>query len=389
MDLVDIIIIILFIAMIVRGSEIGFIRQIFATLGFVGGILIGAVITPHLLSHTNNLQTKAVWTILITLGSGLIFLSVGEYVGVVLKHKVLRFKVNRIDAAFGSLLGVITLAATIWLAASILIKLPYQGLQSEIQQSSIVGYLDRTLPPAPNVIARLGHLIAPNGFPQVFVGNEPAPTTPVKLPATGAFQTVVNADAPSVVQVEGLGCGGIVEGSGFVAGTNLVITNAHVVAGVANPYVIDSNGKHAATPIWFDPNLDLAVLRVDGLAGKPLKMDSSSLPRGTQGEVMGYPGGGPLTAAPAAVMEELDATGRNIYNEGSTDREIYEIQANVIPGNSGGPLIEANGYVFGIVFAQSTVYSHVGYALTMSQAVSEFNQAKQQDQVVGTGSCAE
>jgi S1-C subfamily serine protease len=388
-DLVDLVIIILFIAMVVRGSEIGFIRQVFATLGFVGGIFLGAVISPRFLSNTSSEQSKALWTIFIVLLCGLVLLTVGEYVGVYFKRKVIKHKVNKLDAIFGSVLGVITLLATIWLAASVLIKLPYQGLVSEIQQSSIVGLLDKELPAAPDTVARLGRIIAPNGFPQVFVGNEPAPTGPVTLPSSGTFTGVVNADAASVVKVEGLGCGGIVEGSGFVASNGLIITNAHVVAGVTSPYVVDQTGKHTATPIWFDPNLDLSVLKVSGLNETPLKIDTNTSPRGTQGEVMGYPGGGPLTAKPAAIMDEFIATGRNIYNEGSTDRDVYEIQADVIPGNSGGPLINIKGQVIGIVFAQSTVYAHVGYALTMKQVVNEFTQAQQEDQVVGTGTCAE
>jgi S1-C subfamily serine protease len=104
---------------------------------------------------------------------------------------------------------------------------------------------------------------------------------------------------------------------------------------------------------------------------------------------MGYPGGGPFDAGPAAVMDEFVATGRNIYGSGNTDRNVYELQANVIPGNSGGPLVNVSGTVIGIVFAESTTYNHVGYALTTPQVQTEVTHAENRNTTVSTGSCAE
>jgi S1-C subfamily serine protease len=245
------------------------------------------------------------------------------------------------------------------------------------------------LPNAPTVIADLGNLIDPNGFPQVFIGNEPAPRTNINLPSLGSLQHAVNLDKNSVVKIEGQGCGGIVEGSGFDVGSDLVATNAHVVAGIRHPYVQDANGSHNGTVIWFDPNLDFAVLRVPNLAGQSLVLSSSHISHGTPAAVLGYPGGGPLTAGPAAVLDEFTASGRNIYGRGNTERDVYEIQANVIPGNSGGPLVAKDGTVIGVVFAESTAYQHIGYALTTSQVSTEINQAAASDQSVSTGRCAE
>jgi len=130
-------------------------------------------------------------------------------------------------------------------------------------------------------------------------------------------------------------------------------------------------------------------LRVNNLAGGALTIDSGHVSPGTQAAVLGYPGGGPLKAGTAAVLDEFTATGRNIYGSGNTNRDVYEIQADVIPGNSGGPLVTKGGSVIGVVFAESTTYQHVGYALTMAQVTAEINQAVAQGQAIGTGSCAE
>jgi S1-C subfamily serine protease len=105
--------------------------------------------------------------------------------------------------------------------------------------------------------------------------------------------------------------------------------------------------------------------------------------------VLGYPGGGNFNAGPAAVMDQILARGRDIYGQGRTLRSIYEIQAAVVPGNSGGPLIAKDGSVIGVVFAESTTYDHVGYALTTPKVIDEINQAKQNNQPVSTGQCAE
>jgi S1-C subfamily serine protease len=230
-------------------------------------------------------------------------------------------------------------------------------------------------------------LVDPNGFPMVFIGQEPSP--PRANPASPAQvqEAVANAGA-SVVKIQGYGCGGIVSGSGFVVGPGMVATNAHVVAGVSNISISDERGQHAATVVWFDPDLDFAVLRASGLAGAPLAIDSADEPRGTAGAVLGFPGGGPFDAEPATVLDETEAVGRNIYDESTTLRSIYDLQANVEPGNSGGPLVLPNGSVIGVVFAKSITEQGIGYALTAQQIVPEINQAKGRTAAVSVGSCA-
>jgi len=199
----------------------------------------------------------------------------------------------------------------------------------------------------------------------------------------------VQADQHSVVKIEGRGCGGIVEGSGFVAKTGIVLTNAHVVAGVSRPQVVDVNGEYSATVVLFDPNLDLAVLRVDNLKDAPLPIDSNTAPNGTPAAVLGYPGGGDLHIGTARILQSLEAMGRNIYGQGTTTRLVYSVKATVRPGNSGGPLIAKNGNVIGIVFAESTVNDQTGYALAMHAVSAELAQGATRTLAVGTGACAE
>jgi S1-C subfamily serine protease len=263
-----------------------------------------------------------------TLGCALLFLAIGEFVGLKLKHKIHALHADLVDNSFGSLLAAVSILAIAWLGSSILSSVPYPPLQQQIRGSKIISTLNQNLPPAPDIIASISHLINPNDFPQVFTGREPAPPANIGLPSLGRLNDAVAKSKASVVKIEGQGCGGVVDGSGFVVDSELVVTNAHVVAGIDRPYVSDGNGNHRSVPIWFDPDLDLAVLRVQNLAGNPLPFDTDNVPRGAPAAVLGYPGGGAFEARPASILDEFTATGRNIYGHGRTERDVYELRAD-------------------------------------------------------------
>lgn len=387
--LIDLLIIAVIASAIYRGFSSGFVRQGAAVAGFFAGLFLGSWLQPHTVSLAHTPTGRALLVIATTLGCALIGLTVGEYLGLKLKLRLFGRHINKVDNGLGSVLSIVSVLISVWLLASIIIGLPSNEIKTAVRSSKIIAELNRVLPPAPDVIASLGHLIDPNGFPDVFIGNEPVPPGSVNLPSLGSLANAVSADQTSVLRIRGLGCGGIVSGSGFVVSNGLVATNAHVVAGIAQPYVQDARGSHAATVIWFDPNLDFAVLKVNGLTEPPLNVLNGDVPRATPAAVLGYPGGGSFSAASAAVLDEFNAAGRNIYGTGHTLRDVYEIQADIIPGNSGGPLVASNGQVIGVVFAESTSYNHVGYALTTSQVSKEIKQASSRTQAVGTGSCAE
>ncbi|HWB38747.1 MAG TPA: MarP family serine protease [Candidatus Saccharimonadales bacterium] len=387
--IIDLIIIAFVASALYRGHQIGFVRQFFSTVGFFGGLFIGAWLQHYTVNMAHTTAGRSLVTALTTFGCAIILLSIGELVGVRLKGKVMLKRINSVDDWLGSLIAVASLLVSVWLLASIALGLPLGGLQSQIKGSRIISGLNKALPDAPGVIAELGRLVDPNGFPQVFIGNEPTPASNINLPSLGSLQTAVKADENSVVKVVGQGCGGIVEGSGFVISKNLVATNAHVVAGIQHPYIQDGAGSQQGTVIGFDPDLDFAIVRAGNLAGKPLSLDDNVVASGTPAAVMGYPGGGALKANPAAVLAAFDAIGRNIYNQGSVERNVYELHVSVIPGNSGGPLIAKDGRVIGVIFAESTSYKNVGYALSMPQVIHEIHQVKANASAVSAGSCAE
>jgi S1-C subfamily serine protease len=181
-----------------------------------------------------------------------------------------------------------------------------------------------------------------------------------------------------------------VEGSGFVVAPGLVVTNAHVVAGSSNITEYDGVQSEPATPVLFDPNYDLAVLRVPDLTIPPLLLDSQFVGRGTKAVVLGFPGGvSQLNAQPAGVLLRFDPESPNIYDTASTQRQIYELQALVRPGNSGGPLVEPDGEVIGVVFSRDSTNSEIGFALASPGVLQRVRlaEARPAGSSVATGSC--
>jgi S1-C subfamily serine protease len=389
MNYIDGIIIVVLFVSLFRGFELGFVRQAFSTVGFFAGLAIGVLLEPYTVKLAHTQAGQSVIALITTLGLAFLMLTVGEYVGILLKNRLTVKKIDTVDNYLGSGLALISVLVAVWLSAAIVQSTPLPELQKDLKDSTIVSFLNRHGPPAPTVIAGIGNLIDPNGFPKVFSGSEPVPPSDVSLPELGDLQDAVKADAASVVKIEGQGCGGIVEGSGFVVANGMVVTNAHVIAGITTPYVVDSNGTRTAVAVWFNPDLDLAVLRTTKLAGKPLQLNGAEESKGTPAAVLGYPGGGRFSAKPAAILDQFTATGRNIYDEGDVRRDVYEVRAEIIPGNSGGPLIAKDGTVIGVVFAESTTYDKVGYTLTTKAASSDIAKAVARNQKVSTGSCAE
>ena len=391
MNVVDLIIVFFAVGALVRGFSIGLARQAGSTIGFLVGLFAGSWLANLIVGREGTAVTKSLTSLLLVLLGGLLCMTVGEMLALRLKEKLARVDaLNKFDGALGSVMAAATLVFAIWLGTSILVLGPANNFQQSLKGSRILSSLNQRLPPATSLLSSLNKLIDPNGFPEVFSGLEPNPRGTANLPDLGSFNAVVKETAASVVRVQGTGCGGIVEGSGFVVQAGEVTTNAHVIAGVANPKVVDRAGRlYDTRVIWFDPDLDLAVLRVDGLDAKPLNIDTAEQPGGTPAVVIGYPGGGSFDVQPAAVIDHFMAYGRNIYGQGNTVRDVYSVQAKVIPGNSGGPLVGQDGSVLGIVFATSTTYNNVGYALTGHQVAGELATAERSTTVRDTGSCSE
>ena len=165
----------------------------------------------------------------------------------------------------------------------------------------------------------------------------------------------VAAVAGSVVRILGTACGLGVEGSGWVAGDGLVVTNAHVVAGEEDT-VVQVRGVGArldATAVAFDATNDVAVLRVSGLSAPALTLVSDP-PVGAEAAILGFPQNGPYSVRAGRLGQTRAVVSTDAYGNGPVTRQMTTFRGVVRPGNSGGPLVDTAGRVLTTVFAQST-----------------------------------
>ncbi|HUY64014.1 MAG TPA: MarP family serine protease [Acidimicrobiales bacterium] len=391
MNWVDFVLLALVAASGVHGLRLGAAMQVLSFGGFWIGLFIGALLTPPIARHVHGTLSKTVIAAVVVFGMAGLVGGLGRLLGAHSSSALQRLRLGPVDSAFGAAVAVFATLVATWLVASMLVSSRYTTLDAALEGSQIVRAMDSIFPSPPAVFSRVESFLATEGFPVVFTGLPPQTAGPVALPSDAAVRAAVLAAGPSTVQVAGQGCGVIQEGSGFVVAPGYVVTNAHVVAGIPHPLVIDSQGRHGAEAMLFDPELDLAVLRVPGLTDPALHVDAQLVGRGASGAVLGYPGGGPFTYGAAGVEAAFEATGLDIYGRNQTVREVYQLSAQVRPGNSGGPLVEPSGLVVGVVFARSTSDPNVGYALATGQGALQGDIAKGEaqpaNQPVGTGSC--
>ncbi len=387
MNLVDIGIIVVLGLAAAHGVTQGAALQVLSFGGFWIGLVVGAALAPVFARASDSAFAGAFISLVLFLGLALLGGAVGRYLGTHAWSALQRLKLGAADAAMGALVAVVAALAAVWLLAILLTAGPTRNLSRQINRSTIVQALVDRLPPAPSVFSRLQHLISVTPFPRVFEGIEPIPSGPIDVPGNAVVQAAVNRAQRSTVRIFGVGCGGVQTGSGFVIGSGLVMTNAHVIAGIQSPQVQDAAGQHRSTPVLFDSKLDVAVLRTTGLAGRPLPIATNVARRGQGGAVLGYPGGGGFSAGPAAVQRQFSAIGRDIYGGALTRRDVYQLQAAIRQGNSGGPFVRQDGTVLGVIFAASTTDQDIGYALTSKEIAPKITQARASGPV-STGPCS-
>jgi S1-C subfamily serine protease len=367
-----------------RGASL----QLTEYAGFAAGLVAGAMVAPAVASLATSPEWRAVVAVVTLFGLAGVGGGIGLLVGRRIWAAARRGGLGRVDAAAGSVLSVAVVLLAVWFLAYNLVSGPVPAVSRAIRSSAIVRSLEDTLPRPPPLLSQTRGLLDRFGFPQVFADLPPLPAGPVRVAAGQAVRAITDQAAGSTVRIEGHACDAIEEGSGFVVAAGYVVTNAHVVAGVRSP-VVQSAGRAdlAATPVLFDPGLDVAVLRVQGSLGPALPLSDQAQSRGAKGAVLGYPGGGPLVAGGAAVRREISAFGRDIYGRSTVRRDVYELQAVVRPGNSGGPFVLPSGDVAGMVFAASTTDGNVGYALTSGAVRADVERAIGRTAPVSTQGC--
>lgn len=350
MSVIDIVIVVFCLAMAAVGFERGLVGSAVPLAGFIAGIAIGARLAPSLLED----GAESPYAPAVAAAGGVLlglFLAVAlEGVGGHLGDRLRAHPGSRVlDAAGGAvLLAVLGLAAT-WVFGAVALNVTgaeTRELREAVQRSKILVALNDTFPPSGPLLNALRRI-----DPRLSVRG---PSADVPRPDPGIVDDPeVRAAAQSVVRVRGTACGLGVEGSGWIAGRDLVVSNAHVVAGQDDTTVTRADGTELdAEIVHYEPRNDLSVLSVPGLGGTALAIDPAPR-RGTSGATIGYPGGGPLALTPARLGRTGEVTSEDSYGRGPVRRSMTPFRGEVRGGNSGGPVVDGEGEVLTTVFASS------------------------------------
>jgi len=383
----DVLLIVLLIAYVIYGFRNGLSRSAFVIAGVVAGAIAAYFVVPLVTGWVAWAWVRPVVTIAATVLLVAAGHALGSTVGRGIRRGIERTPLSGLDRLLGAIVTGVAAALVASVVGSTVSQLGVPVLSRAAAGSTVLRTISALTPdPVEGWIAQLKGIVADSGLPVISdaLGGE----TPV-IPQLDTGSAQLNAAAQSVVRITGnaYACGVSQSGTGFVVADDRVVTNAHVVAGVTEPVVEAPNGEAiAGSVVYFDPELDLAIIAVDGLTAPPLPL-GDTLTAGTDAAVQGYPYGGPFTSGAARVMQVGTAQVDDIYGTATHPREVYTLAADVRQGNSGGPVLTLDGTVVGVVFARSADRESVGFAMTMAELDPVASEAAGLSDSVSSGSC--
>ncbi|RAV31534.1 MarP family serine protease [Corynebacterium heidelbergense] len=400
---IDVVLLLVILASVAAGWRQGGSVAGFSLVGVLAGGFVGVRAIPVVLrlvdraSGGDGAEADAGegWRFLLALGVILGFVLVGyalgSAIGVRLRQRLRTTSAAGVDSLLGSIVHVVTTLVVVWLVLAPVAARDSNHFSQSLKGSAVLSGVERATPQfIRNVPARVHSFIDASGFPVISDPFNQMPQRQVDAPNPAlSADPVVAAVGPSVVHViaEADQCSRLLQGSGFVVAPNTVMTNAHVVAGTNKVQLSTVNGRVDATVTMYNPQHDIALLSAPGLGLQPLQWSEADAQAGQDAIVLGYPLGGPFTATPARVREKFVVSGPNIYANSRVDREAYSLRATVQHGNSGGPLVDGEGQVLGLIFGADANEDGTGYALTREEVDSQVGQLSQYRAAVGTGAC--
>jgi uncharacterized membrane protein required for colicin V production len=366
---------------VVAGSALlglwqGLTLSVLSAAGVIFGALAGARLAPHLLPDGSESPYTPLVALLGAAAMAVLLELVGSSVGLAIKRRLRASPLRLLDSLGGVVFGGVIGLALVWIAAAVAQQLPGQlELRRDVQRSAVIRELNDVVPPR-RVLRALARV---DPFPSI---AGPAPGVDAPDPRV-VRNAAIRSALPSVVHVLGTACGLGISGSGWVAAPDLVVTNAHVVAGQRDTTVDSVVGEpRPARAVVFDTRNDIAVLRVSGLGVDALRQGEAR--EGTPVAIVGYPESGPLTGVPGRVGQTGTVLSEDAYGRGPVTRRITSFRGKVRRGNSGGPLIDRVGRAVGTVFASRTG-SVAGYAVPPDIVADALSKARGP---VSTGPCA-
>jgi S1-C subfamily serine protease len=368
---IDVLLLVILALAALSGWRRGFAMVLLGYLGLLVGLGLGAWAATQaglLVSEDSSVRRLLTAVVVFFLVAAACH-AVGNLLGIRVRSLLGGRWTSQADAVGGAVVATVVAAVAMWFIALTLSNVPLSPFSRAVHSSSVLRTIDTYAPRPPAALAQLRGLLDRSGFPEAFATLRPP---------------VVSGPPPAAARNQAL------FGSGFPVDTNLVITNAHVVAGSRRHEVITNKGVRAAASIvYFDPAHDLALLSVPDLTVKPLRLAGAAATRGQEAVVIGYPSGGPQQFIGAEIVLRTRPEAPDIYaRPQSSRRDIYVLHARVRKGTSGGPVVDLRGRSIGVVFAASTVEKTEGYALTNAEVRRALSRNDGNRRTVAVGGCA-
>ncbi|PRI11626.1 MarP family serine protease [Leucobacter massiliensis] len=385
---IDVAVVLVLLSAVITGIARGLIRGLGAAIGLIAGGAAALVVMPLVSAHVPAIG----WNVAAALAAGLALIAVGVSIGAwiakAFRRPVHRVGLGVLDRLLGGAAGLAAAVAVVLILSMSAAMSGVPGATQAVASSTVLRFLDDAVPsPVTSALARLRAIAVDDGIPTVL---DAAGITGAPVPDADADTPALRTAAESVLRIttSAPSCATASTGSGFVVSDGVVMTNAHVVAG-ASEVVVAARGElpRASEVVYFDPEADIAVLAVPDLQAAALPFDATP----AVGETVffqGYPYGGPFVSRSAAVLAAGPMTAVEVAGGGPVTRSAVRLAAQVEPGNSGGPLLTAEGAVSGMIFARSDTDPRVGFALGMDELAPVLAQAPGLREPVSTGPCA-
>jgi S1-C subfamily serine protease len=385
----DWLLVVLVLAYALSGYWQGFVTGAFATAGLLFGGLLGIWLAPVLLGDVDP-------SLLVSLGALFIVIlcaSLGQasfqYAGSKVRDRITWQPIRALDAVGGAALSAVAVLLVAWALGVAVSGSRIGSVTPMVRGSSVLGAVDKTLPHAASgVLQAFNDVVGTSFFPDYLEPFAPERIVEVGPGPRRLLQDPdVLAAEESVLKVRGTNnCGRGVEGTGFVYAADRLMTNAHVVAGVADPEVEIGDTTVDAEVVEYNPDLDIAVLALETDDIPALRF--AEVAPGDGVAILGYPQDGPFDVQPGRVRDDQKLRSPNIYGDGTVIRQVFSLRGLVRPGNSGGPIVTSRGAVAGVVFAASVTDKDTGYALTTAQVADSATIGRTNTEPESTGDCA-
>jgi S1-C subfamily serine protease len=374
-DLLDGILLALMLMFAVSGYRHGFIVGLLSLAGFLAGVSVGGLVALAVARFfTSSPSWRALLAILVVFVIAVTGMLLASRVGVALRLRLTgRGTVTRIDSVAGAVMNGLAVLVIVWVIAAFAgSSAPASAFSREVKGSLMLSTVDRVMPPSLSTSPTLRDLVNVGMYTSIFSALGAGTSSLPPPDASVVDSAAVRRDEKSVVMISGpIACTpgkkASLEGSGFVIWPQHVLTNAHVVTGLAGAPTVTAGGqRYRATVVLDDTTVDVAVLYVPGLHAQALTLGGTA-PYGSTGVMAGYPRGGPLSLTAVTIGSSLNAITPGLKGVASVSRTVYALRGRVRKGNSGGPLLAGNGTVYGVVFAKAANQGDTGYALTARQ----------------------